>query len=600
MVKNSVTHSFRLARSVLRTSWQVRRSAVSAYFFGAFLEIIAFTVTLYATARLSVLVTHYAQGSLTDTSQIWLWLWVDAAAALGAGLGFWLMSWMKRMLYFRMVEWSATQYHSALARLDIKDFYNEKIRNQINKINSGYTWQIPELVSSLLDLIYSVLRFAVTAVIVARIAWWLLIIITLCLIPTLLVERKLAGIQWFVWDEDGDSRQVFWGLSWLIRQPKNQMELRSSQAGKSIIDRLDAVNRSFYERQEIGYGKTNRWMFPAKLFEISGTVVGSVVLLIRFLNRTIGLEQYFFLSGALLRIGGALNTVFGSLSRLQEPLLFAESFYNLAARRPKLVDQAHAKPLTSDQAPEIRFENVSFHYPGRDYVVFDSLNITIPPGEHLAIVGENGAGKSTLIKLLLRFYRPTSGRILIDGVDLQDIAIETWYKRLATLFQEFNQYPFPIRENVEIGRPAYAGDKARLDKAATFANVDSLITGYKWGWDTVLDNSFEKGVEPSGGQWQRIALARTFYRDAPVLILDEPTWAIDAKAEADIFDAIFQQLIGRTAIIVSHRFSTVRRADRIIVLEHGHLVEEGSHHELMAHRGLYHEFFTKQAAGYKD
>jgi ATP-binding cassette subfamily B protein len=217
----------------------------------------------------------------------------------------------------------------------------------------------------------------------------------------------------------------------------------------------------------------------------------------------------------------------------------------------------------------------------------------------VALVGENGAGKSTLIKLLLRFYRPTSGQILINGIDLQDMAIESWYKQLATLIQDFNQYPLTIAENIEIGRSSQKANIKLLKRAAKFGNVDQQVAGYEHGWETVLDSSFKKGVEPSGGQWQRVALARAFYRGAEMIILDEPTSAIDAKAEYDIFNNIFLHYKDKTALIVSHRFSTVRRANRIIVLDHGKIIEEGSHHQLMKKEGLYHDMFSKQAEGYR-
>ena len=288
------------------------------------------------------------------------------------------------------------------------------------------------------------------------------------------------------------------------------------------------------------------------------------------------------------------------ISRIQEQLLYAEDYFALVDKKPKIVDRPTAKSLTTSTAPRITFDHVSFCYPGKKYTVFDNVSFSIAPGEHLAIVGENGAGKSTLIKLLLRFYRPTSGRITIDGIDLQDVALESWYARLATLFQDFNQYPFPIHENISVGRSDVAADRARVIAAADESNASDMVKHYQHGWETVLDSSFKKGVEPSGGQWQRVALARAFYRDAPVLILDEPTSAIDAKAEYDIFNNIFAHYQDRTAIIVSHRFSTVHRAHRIIVLDEGKIREQGTHAELMKQKGLYHELFTKQAEGYKE
>jgi len=201
---------------------------------------------------------------------------------------------------------------------------------------------------------------------------------------------------------------------------------------------------------------------------------------------------------------------------------------------------------------------------------------------------------------LLRFYRPTSGQILINDIDLNEIATETWYDQIATLFQSFNTYPLPIDENIEIGRSTSKPNKKLLDQAAEFGGVDSLVKNYKYGWSTVLDSSFTKGVEPSGGQWQRVALARAFYRKANVLILDEPTSAIDSRAEYNIFNSIFDHYQNKTTLIVSHRFSTVRRANRIIVLDQGKIIEQGSHQVLMKQNRLYHDLFTKQAEGYRE
>jgi ATP-binding cassette subfamily B protein len=378
------------------------------------------------------------------------------------------------------------------------------------------------------------------------------------------------------------------------------MELRSLQARDYVLRKVTDLNRGFYAKQEGKFRGINRLSSPAKVLENIGTAIGLVALLRSFLRGSISLDRYFFLSGALLRIGGALNNVFATMANAQEGFLYMKDYFELIDREPRLVDKPDAFVLDKTLVPEIRFEHVDFTYPGASKPVFTDLSFTIPAGQHTAIVGENGAGKSTLIKLLLRFYRPTGGRILIDGHDLQDIAVESWYNLLATLFQQFNEYPFSIAENITVARPERADSKAALQDAMHASKVNEFIAHYPHGTETVLDNSFEKGVEPSGGQWQRVALARAFYRQANVLILDEPTSAIDAKAEYDIFNNIFDHYQGKTAIIVSHRFSTVRRADVIVVVEHGKIVEQGSHHDLMNKRGLYHELFTKQAEGYRD
>lgn len=589
----------KLTLRILAASWRIRPLAIFMFFVGAIMEVVGFIVSIYATAQIGGQLARYMAGG--STNDIWLWLWIGVAAAAMTAVGFWIMTWNKRLLYFRITVWATNQFQSALCRLDIQDFYDDKIRNQINKAESGYVWQISGLAESTLDLAYGVIRFVVTAAVVAQITWWLIPLLALFMVPSFYINNRLAQIKWFVWDEKGDDRHMFWGFNWLFRQAKNQMELRSTQAQHAVLKKIGDINNAFYQRQESNIRRPASLEPLAQLLEIGGETTGSIIVLQQFLAGVITLDRYFFMFGALFRIGSAMQNIFGTISRMQEPLLLAADFFAVIDRKQKYVDVPFPVQLTSSGAPEIEFKHVSFTYPGQDKPVFNDLSFKIKAGEHVAIVGENGAGKSTLIKLLLRFYKPTGGQILIGGHDLQHVAIDSWYSRLATLFQEFNQYPLTIRENIEIARPEYAGDEQRLMAAAKFSNVDQFVEKYEHGWESVLDNSFEKGVEPSGGQWQRVALARAFYRGASVLILDEPTAAIDAKAEYDIFNNIFNEYGGKTAIIVSHRFSTVRRADTIIVVDRGKIVERGSHQELMKRPdGLYNELFSKQAEGYKN
>ncbi len=588
---------FSLSWRMLKIAWQVRAPAMSLFFLGALMEIGAFVISIYATARLGALLASF----ITDgqTAGIWFWLWVDIVAAAVMSVGYFVMTFAKHMLYYAFTRWSTNTFLQTLSTIDLQDFYNEDIRNQINKVGSAYTWQLSNLSSANLDLLYALLRFLAITTIVAQITWWLVPLIALFLVPTLIAESRLAKLQWFVWDAKGDQRHVFWGLDNIIRLAKGQMELRSSQATKYVLNKVNTMNVDFYREQEQKYRHASRMVIPTKIMEVMGTGVGSIILLKQLLQRSIPLDRYFFLSGALLRIGGALNNIFGSLTRMQEALLFADSYFKLIDTKPTIVDKPEATTLTAAITPEIVFKNVSFSYPGKTTPIFENLNLTIQPGEHVALVGENGAGKSTLIKLLLRLYIPTKGQILINGTDLNDLSIESWYSLLATLFQDFNHYPMSISENIYIGRSRQEPNQKLLSNAARFGGVDEMVKEYPHGWETVLDSSFKKGTEPSGGQWQRVALARAFYRQAQVLILDEPTAAIDAKAEYDIFNNIFDHYNGKTTIIVSHRFSTVRRADRIIVIDHGKIVESGSHKDLLKQKGLYHEMFTKQAEGYR-
>lgn len=586
-----------LSTRMLSIAWHVRSGALIGFFAGALLEISGMVISIYATAKLGALLAVFV--STGQSAGIWLWLWIDITAAVLTAIGFFAMSYARRLLYFAFVRWTTNTFLATLCTIDLPDYYDDRTRNQINKVSGAYTWTLPQLSETILDLLYGILRFIAITVLVSQITWWLVPLIAIFLIPTLLAENRLAKVQWFVWDDKGDQRHVFWGLDWILRQAKGQMELRGTQASGYVLRKVDGLNQTFYRSQEKKYRQASQLLLPTRVIEVAGTAIGSIALLRQFLSRAISLERYFFLSGALLRIGGALNNIFGTLSRMQDSLLFANSYFSLVDSSPRLVDKHDAKFLPAGTVPDIEFRNVAFTYPGQTTAVFNNLNLHIAAGEHVALVGENGAGKSTLIKLLLRLYLPTKGQILIDGQDLNDLPINSWYEQIATLFQDFNQYPLPIKENIQIGRSNQPPDNALLQAAAEFGGVDHMIKKYPYGWDTVLDSSFKKGVEPSGGQWQRVALARAFYRNASVLILDEPTAAIDARAEYDIFNKIFDHYKGKTTLIVSHRFSTVRRADRIIVLDQGKIIETGSHADLVKNKNLYYEMFSKQAEGYK-
>ena len=224
----------------------------------------------------------------------------------------------------------------------------------------------------------------------------------------------------------------------------------------------------------------------------------------------------------------------------------------------------------------------------------------IEPGEDVALVGENGAGKSTIVKLLLRFYDPTEGLVLVDGHDLKELDQEDWYAKVGVLFQDFNQYTdFSVADNIAVGRVEVKQDKEAVHRAAVMAGAEPFIKNYEKGFDNVLSRSYEGGIDPSGGQWQRIALARAFYRRASVLILDEPTSAIDAKGEYEIFQRITETQKGKTTLIISHRFSTVRNAHKIVVFEHGKIVQAGTHEDLLRKGGLYKTMFELQAEGYR-
>ena len=255
-------------------------------------------------------------------------------------------------------------------------------------------------------------------------------------------------------------------------------------------------------------------------------------------------------------------------------------------------------PLPEKIKTGFEFKNVYFAYPESDNQILKDISFDIKAGEKIAFVGQNGAGKTTLTKLLLRFYEPTSGEILLDGININQYNKADYQEYFGVLFQDFFKYEFSVKENIAIGKIDEINNYERIQKAAELSLADEVVSELKYGYEQQLGKRFAKGQELSGGQWQKIALARAYMKNAEVMILDEPTSALDAKAESEVFERFIGLIKDKTSVIISHRFSTVRQADRILVLQEGKILESGTHNELMENNKLYAQLFTLQAEGY--
>jgi ATP-binding cassette, subfamily B, bacterial len=288
-----------------------------------------------------------------------------------------------------------------------------------------------------------------------------------------------------------------------------------------------------------------------------------------------------------------------SLSQVFEQSLYLDDLFSFLEIEPSIRLKPGAKPVPVPIRTGFTFEGVGFKYPGSEQWAVRQLDFALAPGERIALVGENGAGKTTLVKLLARLYDPTEGRILLDGVDLREYDIDSLRRNIGVIFQDFVRYDFLLKENIAVGNIERVTDEPAIKTAAERSLADSVVQRLTGGFEQMLGKRFEGGVDLSGGEWQKVALARAYMREAQLLILDEPTAALDARAEYEVFLRFSELTRGRMAVLISHRFSTVRMADRILVLKGGELVEQGTHEALVALGGLYSELFQLQAAGYR-
>jgi ATP-binding cassette subfamily B protein len=330
------------------------------------------------------------------------------------------------------------------------------------------------------------------------------------------------------------------------------------------------------------------------------TYYGAYVLIIfQTINGVITVGSLTFLAGAFRRMQQGLQTILSRFSTIGENALYLQDLFDFFAIRPTIADNAGAIPFPEEIKSGWEFQNVSFAYPNSDKLAIRNLSFKLPVGKKVALVGENGAGKTTLVKLLARLYEPSEGRILLDGRDLREYELHSLRDNVGVIFQDFFRYQLTVRENIAIGRIEEGDNQGRIEDSAEKSLARDVVTELEHGYDQLLGRRFAGAVDLSGGQWQKIALARAYMRDAQLLILDEPTSALDARAEYEVFQRFTALMAGKTAVLISHRFSTVRMADHILFLEYGGLVEEGSHEELIDLGGRYAELFELQAEGYR-
>jgi ATP-binding cassette subfamily B protein len=428
---------------------------------------------------------------------------------------------------------------------------------------------------------------------------WLLLLLAVAVLPAFLGEAHFAHMgysllyQWtperrlldylrYLGASDESAKEVkLFGLSPFLVGRYAQLSDEFYRANKKLAIRRNVVSTLLVSFGTFGY-------YGAYVVIIAGTVIG---------RYTIG--TLTFLAGSFRQSRDYIQRVLLTLSQIYEQSLYLSDLFTFLEVKPRVVSRPGARQVPVPIRQGFEFSDVGFRYPGSDRWAVRHLTFALKPGERVALVGENGAGKTTLVKLLARLYDPDEGRVTLDGVDLRDYDLESLRKNIGVIFQDFVRYDFVLRENIGVSQIDALDDDVRLREAARRSLADSVAGRLEKGFDQMLGRRFDGGVELSGGEWQKVALGRAYMRDAQVLILDEPTAALDARAEYEVFLRFAELTKGRMAVLISHRFSTVRMADRILVLKAGELVDHGTHEELIARQGLYAELFTLQAAGYR-
>jgi ATP-binding cassette subfamily B protein len=467
----------------------------------------------------------------------------------------------------------------------------QRCREMIRNINNDYE-SVVFFISRLITLFFALF-------VVLRIMPTIALIIFLSLMPELILNRIYMKKNWGLYrDETENRRRADWTLG-SITETSNLQEIIITSARKYLSNIFRAFGDYFTKRDLKIVKEWESYGFICGLISQSARMFGYFIILKNLFYKLISVGDVTFQMRSLDIFTDNLASATNSFGSLYERSLRINEVKEVFDMKPMVEDGLIELPKLT-VPPDIKLENISFKYPNSDRDVIKDLSLHIKSGEKIAIVGENGAGKTTLVKLLARFYKVEQGVILLGDEDIDDIKIDSWYKNLSVLFQDYNTYSvLTLKENIFLGESNEGLDMEKIKMAAEKANVGSFIPSYKNGYEQVLSEKFKGGTRPSTGQWQKIAIARFFYRNSPVVVFDEPTASIDAVSEAEIFGQIYGFFKNKTVIIISHRFSTVRNADKIYVLDKGKIIESGNHKELMRLKGKYYKAFNIQAKGYK-
>jgi ATP-binding cassette, subfamily B, bacterial len=540
-----------------------------------------------------VLTTNYPVGA-----RLWWLVGIEFAIAVAAGVLGRAIDYLDVLLagkYTHHISVRVMEHAAGLDLLAYEDptFYDRLERARVQATDRLY------MIQAIGRLIQQVITTITLSVSIMVFSPWLLLLLVVGVIPAFVGETHFAFLGYAKNFRQTPIRRQLDYLRVLGGSKEAAKELKLFGLRDFLTGRFKGLSTQVYEedialaRRKMGWGAVlsaigTAGYYTAYVFAVWRTVTGV------FSFGTLSL-----LANAIREASSNLQQTFSTLSTIADQALFLTDLIAFFEMRPTIESKPNALPAPRPIRRGFEFQNVSFRYPGSSRLVLNKLNFHLHPGERVALIGENGEGKTTIVKLLTRLYDPAEGQVLLDGVDLREYSLEDLYREIGVIFQDFMRYEMTARENIAVGRIEQIDNAQLLEQSAQKSLADGVVRKLPSGYEQMLGRRFDGGVDLSGGEWQKVALARAYLRDSQVLILDEPTSALDARSEYEVFQRFAELTAGKMALFISHRFSTVRMADRIVVLENGRIAEEGDHDALTQLGGRYAEMFELQAASYR-
>ena len=484
------------------------------------------------------------------------------------------------------------------ATLDLEDFEDSELQDRLQRARqqaAGRSSLIAQLFGQAQDVI-TIVSFAAGLLVFAP---WLIVMLAVALIPAFIGETHFNAQSYslnFAWTPERRELDYVRQTGASVDTAK---EVKIFGLNAFLIERYRTLSERFFAANRVLAIRRAGWGGVLAAIGTLAYYIAYAYIVWRTLRGDFSIGDLTFLAGSFMRLRNLLENLLIGFSQVAGQALYLDDLFSFFEIQPEIVPPENPRPFPVPIQHGFVFENVGFRYPGAERWAVRNLNFELRAGEILALVGENGAGKTTLVKLLARLYDPDEGRILLDGHDLREYDLFALRANIGVIFQDFMRYSFTAADNIAVGRIEARDDRARIIESAERSLADEVIRKLPEQYDQLLGKRFRTGIDLSGGEWQKVAIARAYMRDAQLLILDEPTAALDARAEYEVFERFKELSRGKTVVLISHRFSSVRMADRIVVLKDGTVEAEGTHAELLQQQGRYAELFELQAAGYR-
>jgi len=552
-------------------------------------------VRLAGAGAMPPLAEAFSSGYLNTLVELLL---LELAIAIGSDLLGRLISYADSLLSELFTNATSVRLMEHAAELDLEDFEDPDLQDKLDRARRqtmGRMSLMSQLFGQVQDTI-TVFSFAAGLIVYAP---WLIVLLAIALVPAFIGESHFNTLGYslnFSWTPE--RRQLDY-LRQVGASVETAKEVKIFNLNRFLIDRYKLLAERFYKANRALARKRAIWGTLLAALGTLGYYAAYGYIAWRTIRGDFSIGDLTFLSGSFLRLRQLLEGLLTGFSQVAGQALYLDDLFSFFAIEPEIRSRPDAVAIPRPIREGFVFDNVGFRYPDAERWAVRNLSFHLQAGEVIALVGENGAGKTTLVKLLARLYDPDEGRILLDGRDLRDYDLDDLRANMGVIFQDFVRYHLSAGENIGVGLVESMNDKDRIRDAAHRALADEVIDALPAGYDQLIGRRFKTGVDLSGGQWQKIAIARAYMRDAQVMILDEPTAALDARAEFEVFQRFKELSDNRTAVLISHRFSSVRMADRILVLADGRIEASGTHEELMIEGGRYAELFELQAAGYR-